>query len=264
MTLKILIADDSATIQKIVTLAFGCEDAVVECASDGEAALDAMRRSKPDVVLADISMPGLGGYEVCARIKEDPDLTCIPVILLTGTFEPFDEMEAARVKCDGHLIKPFDTSELVDTVLSLAKSRATTQLSNTSVEAPVMDMQASNASSPVLPQQGLRAGVNPQVWDSYLGSDRILDLFDAEVVREAESMRSRTGRSTTIQAVKRIQEPRIPVPSTEALSEEALDLIVEKVMQRMSGDIIREIAWEVVPEMSENIIRRAIEEQNKP
>ncbi|MBN2339163.1 MAG: response regulator, partial [Acidobacteria bacterium] len=124
MTLRLLVADDSVTIQKMVRLAFGAEDAEVEAVSSGEAALEALRRFRPDIVLADALMPGIGGYELCERIREEPEFSRLPVILLSGTFEPFDPQEAERVGADGHLCKPFDTSELIDRVHSLAGAAA--------------------------------------------------------------------------------------------------------------------------------------------
>jgi len=262
MTLKVLIADDSVTIQKIVTLAFGCEDAVVECVSDGSAALDAIRSFGPDVVLADVFMPGANGYEICERMKDDQRLAHIPVILIAGTFEPFDEKEASRVKCDGHLIKPFDTAELIETVYSLAENQRANQNSDTSVEAPAMDMHLKAAASPELPR-GLREPVNLQVWDSYLGSDRILDLFDPEILKDAESMRAAKDRCLAIPAAPKAPETMSSVSPGEELSEDAINHIVDRVVQRMSADVVREVAWEVVPELAENIIRGTIEERNK-
>lgn len=263
MTLKILIADDSPTIQKIVTLAFGCEDAVVECASDGEAALDAVQAFSPDIVLADIVMPGCSGYEVCRRIKEDKASAHIPVILLSGTFEAFDEEEAARVHCDGHLVKPFDTNELIETVHSCAAGRKTPQNSDTSVETPGMDMQTNPASSPEPPEVSGKIAVRPQVWDSYLGTDRILDLFDAETIRRAESLSDQRHRPEERDGVVRDSGNRRLTSACGELSEDALNVIVDRVVQRLSADVIREVAWEVVPELSETIIRRTIEEQDK-
>jgi hypothetical protein len=64
-------------------------------------------------------MPGKNGYEVCERIKNDPDLAHLPVILLVGAFEPFDSNEAARVKASGHLTKPFEINVLISAVNSL-------------------------------------------------------------------------------------------------------------------------------------------------
>jgi CheY-like chemotaxis protein len=264
MTLKLLIADDSATIQKIVALAFSCEDAVVESVSNGDAALDLIRSFKPDVVLADIFMPGCSGYEICEHIKEDTELANIPVVLLSGTFEPFDEMEASRVKCDGHLTKPFDTSELIKTVQSLAEKRMTTQKSETSVETPVMDMQTKAVSMPELHRPGLRGLVSPPVWDSYLSSNRILDLFDSEILNAAQRARPASEHFPEIPAATNALDAKRSASPDVLLSEDTLKRIVDRVMQRMSAEIIREVAWEVVPELSESIIRRTIEEQNKP
>jgi CheY-like chemotaxis protein len=261
MTLKLLIADDSATIQKIVALAFSSEDVIVECISNGGAALDSIRTFKPDVVLADIFMPGCSGYEICALIKEYGELAHIPVILLSGAFEPFDEIEASRVKSDGHLTKPFDTSELIETVFSLVEKRITDKKGDTFVEAPVMDdMHTEPASTPGNIQPGLRGPVSLQVWDSYTGADRILDLFDGETLSAAEAVRSKKYSSNAIAAAPESRKFKLP---DVTLSEATLDLVADKVMRRMSAEIIREVAWEVVPELSENIIRHTIEEQNK-
>jgi CheY-like chemotaxis protein len=262
MTLKVFIADDSATIQKIVTLSFGGEDAIVRCASDGAAALDAIRDFQPHVVLVDIFMPGCNGYEICERMKQDSSLASIPVILLTGTFEAFDEQEASRVRCDGHLTKPFDTSELIETVHALAEKSAETQKSQKSVEVPGMDMQDKAVSSPESPL-GIHGHISTQVWDSFLGSHRILDLFNGETIQEAEAVRTAKNRATATPGVARRGKSPRPASSNHEISEDALNLIVERVMQRMSADVIREIAWEVVPELSENIIRRTVQEQNK-
>ena len=262
MTLKVLIADDSATIQKIVTLAFGCEDAIVECISEGGFALDAIRSFMPDVVLADIFMPGCNGYEICERVKQDAELTDIPVVLLTGAFEPFDETEASRVKSDGHLTKPFDTSELIETVLSLVENRVKSQMSGTSVETAGMEMQNNATSTSETPRE-FRIPAHSQVWDSYLGADRILDLFDTEMVREAEALKSLKNRRATGSSESRIAKGTEPLHAGGELSEDAINLIVDRVVKRISPDVIREVAWEVVPELSENIIRRTIEEQHK-
>jgi CheY-like chemotaxis protein len=263
MTLKLLIADDSATIQKIVALAFSSEDAIVQCVSNGDTALESIQAFKPDVVLADIFMPGCSGYEICARIKEDAGLAHTPVVLLSGAFEPFDEKEASRIKCDGHLIKPFDTAELIDTVLSLAEKRMSAITNDTSVEASVMDMQSKPDLAPESGRPGSRGLVNLQVWDSYLGSDRILDLFDKQILNAATSVRTTNDRSRAIAAALKVLVRSSASPDV-LLSEDTINVIVDRVMKRMSAEIIREVAWEVVPELSESIIRQTIEEQKKP
>ena len=123
MPIKLLLADDSITIHKVVNLTFAAEDVSIESVTQGDVAIERARETRPDIILADVFMPGRNGYEVCAAIKEDPQLAETPVVLLVGTFEPFDEIEASRAKCDAYLTKPFDTSELIDIVHSLVEQR---------------------------------------------------------------------------------------------------------------------------------------------
>ena len=127
MAPKIFVADDSVTIQKVIELAFADTGTVIQSATNGDAALDAILASRPDVVLADVCMPGMNGYEICRQIKLNPDLSHIPVVLLVGAFEPFDDSEASRVGYDARLTKPFDASELIDVVWSLVGENTTLQ-----------------------------------------------------------------------------------------------------------------------------------------
>ncbi len=123
MAHKLLLADDSITIQKVVSLTFAEEDFEVTCVGNGEIALEKIREARPDIILADIFMPRKTGYEVCEFVKSSPLYQHIPVILLVGTFEPFDKNEAARVHSDGYLTKPFETTALVKLVRqTLAKA----------------------------------------------------------------------------------------------------------------------------------------------
>jgi CheY-like chemotaxis protein len=118
---KLLIADDSPTIQKVINLTFEDEDIEVVAVSDGEQALRVLaEQTPPDILLADIWMPGPNGYELCERVKRDARLRHVPVILLVGAFEPFNEAEARRVGADTVLTKPFQSiRDLVSKVGSL-------------------------------------------------------------------------------------------------------------------------------------------------
>jgi CheY-like chemotaxis protein len=116
---KLLLADDSVTIQRVVELTFSGEDIDVVAVSDGEQAIARMSTDPPDIVLADIAMPKKNGYEVAAFVKEHPTLSHVPVLLLAGAFEPVDEERARRVKCDGVLVKPFETHDVIARVREL-------------------------------------------------------------------------------------------------------------------------------------------------
>ncbi len=106
---KLLLADDSLTIQKVVSLTFGDEAMEVTTVGGGAAALEQLGDSLPDIVLADVFMPEPNGYALCERIKTDERTRHIPVVLLVGTFEPFNEAEARRVGADEVLTKPFQS-----------------------------------------------------------------------------------------------------------------------------------------------------------
>ena len=121
MAHRLLLADDSITIQKVVELTLSEEDFNVTAVSDGEAALDTARKSAPDIILADVFMPKMDGYQLCGKLKQDPALRDIPVILLAGTFEDFDDALAARVGADDHLTKPFESAELISMVKRLVE-----------------------------------------------------------------------------------------------------------------------------------------------
>jgi len=119
MPKTLLLADDSVTIQKVVGISFANEDVRLITVDNGDAAIARARQDRPDVILADVVMPGKSGYEVCEAIKADPNLRHIPVLLLTGTFEAFDEARATRAGAAGHVAKPFESQLLVEQVKRL-------------------------------------------------------------------------------------------------------------------------------------------------
>src|SRR6266540_976478 len=119
MPKKILLADDSLTIQKVVELTFSDSDFELVCVSNGQRALEKVREEMPDLILADVVMPEKNGYEVCEAIKANPATARIPVVLLSGTFEPFDRDRAERLGCDAIVSKPFDSQQLLRQVEAL-------------------------------------------------------------------------------------------------------------------------------------------------
>jgi CheY-like chemotaxis protein len=115
----LLLADDSVTIQRVIELTFADQDIDVVAVSDGDQAIARLDSLPPDIVLVDIGMPGKSGYEVAAYVKQSPRLSHIPVVLLTGAFEPVDEARAAGAGCDGVLAKPFEPQMVIGRVKEL-------------------------------------------------------------------------------------------------------------------------------------------------
>lgn len=121
MRRKLLLADDSVTIQRVIELTFADEDIKVVAVSDGEAAIARLQSEPFDIVLADIGMPKRGGYEVAEFVRDSPSLAGLPVLLLTGAFEPVDEARVARVGAAGVLAKPFEPQLVIARVRELLR-----------------------------------------------------------------------------------------------------------------------------------------------
>jgi CheY-like chemotaxis protein len=114
---KILLADDSVTVQKIITLTFSDEGVDVIAVNNGSEAIDQLRRLRPALVMADISVPGRNGYEICEFVKSHPEMEETPVILLVPAFKPFDEERARRIGADYHLTKPFQSIRMLISIV---------------------------------------------------------------------------------------------------------------------------------------------------
>ncbi|MCI0525386.1 MAG: response regulator [Acidobacteria bacterium] len=132
MSYKILLADDSVTVQKIITLTFSDEGVDVVTVNNGDEAIARLQHLRPALVMADVSIPGRNGYDICEFVKTHPDMKDTPVILLVPAFEPFDEERARRIGADCHLTKPFQSIRtLISTVKSLVERRAAPEVSIT-------------------------------------------------------------------------------------------------------------------------------------
>ena len=123
MSKKILLADDSVTIQKVVELTFHEEDFEVMIVGNGLEALEKIKGNRPDIILADISMPGLNGIDLCEKLKNNPEYKHIPIILLINSFEEFDRKKGDKIGVNGYIEKPFESHDLVDMVQSLTEKK---------------------------------------------------------------------------------------------------------------------------------------------
>jgi CheY-like chemotaxis protein len=117
MRQKLLLADDSITVQRVIELTLADEGLDVLTVGDGEQAIALVEREQPEIVLADVTMPGRDGYGVAEFIKRSPVFVeRTRVVLLAGAFEPIDQARADRLGIDGVLSKPFEPQVAIDLV----------------------------------------------------------------------------------------------------------------------------------------------------
>jgi CheY-like chemotaxis protein len=123
MAHKLLLADDSVTIQRVIELTFADEDVEVTTVGDGQLAIERLNSDRFDIVLADIDMPKRDGYEVASYVKSRPMLAHIPVVLLTGAFEPIDQARAQAAGSSDVLAKPFEPQMVINRVKQLLSKK---------------------------------------------------------------------------------------------------------------------------------------------
>src|SRR6266478_4563526 len=123
---KILVVDDDAANRELLQESLVAEGLEVVTAPDGRSSLEEFARLKPDLVLLDVNMPFLDGFEVCRRLKSNPETRLTPVVLVTGLTGREDRVRGIKSGADGFLSKPVDQSELLARVRSLLKLKAHT------------------------------------------------------------------------------------------------------------------------------------------
>ena len=323
MKRRILLADDSVTIQKVIELTFMDEDYEVVAVSNGDDAVARIADVQPDIVIADVHMPGANGYEVCRQAKQRrPD---VPVLLLVGTFEPFDEGQARAVGADSFLKKPFDSQELLQRVEELLAARA---------PAPVAPAAAPEFAAPPASDFPPQLGVTEAfpalsaepAWGNFeleaepeplpLTASPAAEPFDREPTFQLEAEPAfevepepifsldETGpsfglREEPFAAPEDLAlpadaaepqdrylpeelpawpepEPAFPpapeppaAPAAAAalgtngggrLSDEDVDRIARRVVELLGDKPVRDVAWEVIPDLAEVIIRDRLRE----
>ncbi len=113
---KILIADDRSEVVVLVKVTLEGEGYRTIEASDGREALEKIRLEKPDLVLLDILMPKMNGFEVLSQLKKDPVLKEIPIIMLTAKGQKSDQEKGKELGATGYIIKPFSPSALLERI----------------------------------------------------------------------------------------------------------------------------------------------------
>lgn len=298
MSRRILLADDSVTIQKVIELTFMDEDYEVTAVGNGDEAVAALGRESPDIVIADVHMPGANGYEVCRRAKEWRRE--VPVLLLVGTFEPFDEARAREAGADSFLKKPFDSQELLQLVGSLLGTSASPEPAPVAAgdveEEPAWGDLALDSDEPAPtqvspPDDPFAPAAEPFHWPEETAAswqDEPTAAMPAEAAAELRPIGFR-HLDTTLE--ERVGAPQAGTPSPDSaavaegereaayvgpsadatsapaggdgpfpLSDADVDRIARRVAELVSERVLRDVVWEVVPDMAEVVIKERLRE----
>ena len=119
MNKHVLIADDEPNIVISLEFLMKREGYRVSIARDGDAALEAIRRERPDLVLLDVMMPGKSGFEVCQAVRGDEALAAVKILMLSAKGRETDLVKGSALGADAYMTKPFSTRELAEKVREL-------------------------------------------------------------------------------------------------------------------------------------------------
>lgn len=259
MKKKIFLADDSVTIQKVVELTFPESEFEVICVSNGAQAIERVSRVTPDIALLDVVMPEKNGYEVCAHIKKDPSLKWMPVLLISGTFDLYDEKRATAAGAAGRLTKPFESRGLVTRVEELIAAHPNPD--RPMVEVPVQP--APVAPPPAGPPIAASA---PEIAGPASAAGQTMRISTAELFAKVPA--GSTARVAPAPLMRQPSPaPRQTTPAEPAsvaapvvIPPEMIERAVREAVSAISDKVIREVAWEVIPDIAEAIITRRIRE----
>ncbi len=296
MSKKLLLADDSITIQKVIGITFAHEDYDLTIVDNGDAALQKAQADKPQLILADVFMPGKNGYELCAAVKQDPNLKDVPVLLLTGTFEPFDEEKAISSGANGWISKPFESQALIAKVEELIGGGAPVA----AAAAPVQPVAPTPPPQPAAPVQPVApVATEPDNWGDVSfdetpavapiqmaepqifadDSDFIIDDGAETITADTADVWADTTDTipmvepeimsveptpvaapipTPPPAPPRPVAPAAPTGNVEAQVAGMSEADLQQIIEKVAGAVLEKIAWEVVPDLAENLIRDEI------
>lgn len=272
MPKTLLLADDSVTIQRVIELTFAHEDVRVVSVGDGRSAVQWIDNEKPDIVVADVGVPEVDGYEIVAHVKKSKTMGNTPVLLLAGAFEPVDDAKVRASGCDGLLVKPFEPQQLIARVKELlhmaprpspmyrermgiadanASGAAASGAATAAAVAAAPQARGGGHPEPVERLETLEPPASP-IWDFPLGG----------AARQAAQPSPVTGKVSLANAFSALLAAEQSKPSAIAHSsappeipEVAIENAVRKVLDRMTGDAVRR----VVLETAERLIKDEIE-----
>lgn len=278
---KLLLADDSITIQKVVELVLADEGFEIRAATSGEEALETLQTFRPDVILADIEMPKINGYQLCERIKQNPSTRDIPVILLAGAFEPIDQELARNVGAEDHIVKPFESQELISKINAVLTTK---KIPEEAIEFGSPAQEAYEAGVIDKEQWSMEELTSEQLLSEEVTEETPLEVFEEAIAEEAPGMMEEAPETVAMAAEeiqlteKPLERPSFTIPEIEVPSRvEIIDVLRTEVRERiaplmsdMKEDLIatmsshikdsaEKVLWEVVPGLVERLLKEMVQ-----
>jgi CheY-like chemotaxis protein len=292
---KLLLADDSITIQKVVELILAEEDFEIKSVGNGEEAFAAIPSFRPDVILADIEMPKMNGYQLCEKIKRAPATSSIPVILLTGAFEPVDEELIKQVGADDVLTKPFESQELISkinaalTVAGMAGGAEAEAVTETEAfaeaeavaEAEPFGIEAAPVEEDLWAMEEIPETAEAEPWSLETGSgastEELIGIAEEAEVESALAIEAEPAvedMKTKAAVERKVAVPEVALPTKDDIQKMVKDSVTDSITALLSSidikqavlttltpllkDSVEKVLWEVAPDLVEKMLKEML------
>lgn len=188
---RLVLSDDNLTTQRMVELSLEAEGYEVVAFADGKEALDYVLHHEVDVILANVSSPGLDGYSLCFQLAEEPDKAGVPVILVVGALDAVEEKRAREAGCAALLSKPFSTAGLLE-VVTRAREKASAEPATVSnlFEVPIQ----AGAEEPLFELSRRQARCSDRTLPHEHLSPSVSDLASVEAARRTDELARELSR----------------------------------------------------------------------
>jgi CheY-like chemotaxis protein len=289
MSLKVLLADSSGLLKEVLSFSMAEKQIEFVAVETGTDALLQVKDLFPDVILADIALPGVDGYNLCEMVKKDSELSS-RVVLLFDSLTPVDETKAKAAGYDHALKKPFNAEVLTDLFAEwgLAQDSDDNQAVDDAEdvvieeevveekpereipaevelsEVPMEEMDDDERSSLFEIEPGRHSDEEEVVKDPF-NPDEVFQVSDRDALLESSQdiMRSSAYEEGPAEdvisgPVAADQEAADQVKFNPEISGSKGKELLQEIVKHLSDDVVREVAWEVVPDLAERMIKEAI------
>ena len=270
MSHTLLLADDSVTVQRVIELTFADEGFKVVSFSDGDEVVGYLGAgNKPDVILADTTMPARDGYDVAAWVRGQSSLSQVPVVLMTGAFEPIDDRRAAACQADAVLVKPFEPQQVVSLVKRMLGGERGDSLGEFAPPRPGAVAVAADGVAALAPDVDTYASRLDKHLAARQGRATLSRVEPPAEPPASGEPQSSSGQNSgpslatafaAILAEERGEGSAPAQPSgTVVLSDAVIEEIARRVARRLTDQVLREVVSERVLEVAERLISEEIE-----
>ena len=218
---KLLLADDSITIQKVVELILAEEGFEIKSVNSGQEALDAIELFQPDIILADVDMPNMNGYQLSERIKTNEATKHFPVILLTGAFEPVDHELIQQVHADDFLVKPFESQDLISKINAMLTESTVSPMEEEGIaETEAVVAEEGSVEEDLWSLEEIPETAEMEGWAEEAVDTGIEQIMEAEEAVDAGTEQIMEAEEAVDTGIEQIME-----------AEEAVDAGIEQIME---------------------------------